>query len=44
MDAAEFTFASQPAEITLDGKKLPVSGSTVKADIAEKSVMTVRFA
>ena len=43
-NAAEFTFASQPAEVLLDGKKLPVNGSTVKADIAEKCVMTVRFA
>ena len=40
-NAAEFTFAP-PAEVTLDGKKLSVNGSTVKADIREKSVMTVR--
>ena len=43
-NAAEFTFASQPAAVTLDGKPVPVNGTTVKADIAEKSVMTVKFA
>ena len=43
-NAAEFTFASQPAEVTLDGKPVPVNGTAVKADIGEKSVMAVRFA
>jgi len=28
----------------LDGKSVPVNGTTLKADIGEKSVMTVRFA
>ena len=43
-NAAEFTFASRPAEVMLDGKKIPVTGPVVRADIAEKSVMTVKFA
>ena len=43
-NAAQFTFASRPAEVMLDGKKLQANGPVVKADIAEKSVMTVKFA
>ena len=41
---AEFTFASKPVNVTLDGKAVKVTGNQVKAAIGEKSVMTVEFA
>ena len=41
---AEFTFASKPVKVTVDGKAVKVSGKQVKAAIGEKSVMTVKFA
>ena len=41
---AEFTFASKPVKVTVDGKAVKADGPQVKAVIGEKSVMTVKFA
>ncbi|MBO4632599.1 MAG: alpha-galactosidase [Lentisphaeria bacterium] len=41
---ADFTFASRPVRISLDGKSIPADGNSVRAAIGEKSVMEIDFA
>ena len=41
---AEFTFASKPVKVSVDGKAVEIGGNKVHAAIGEKSVMTVEFA